>query len=142
MFPSQSRGNSHGHVMGRGTGSFSLDPGAHAFHHHHHLLFLFLIDKMDLLKKKKGCFFLDDGLFYQPDPLTRNVRELSYGICCNSASSPGKQRDKKAGFLWYHPYLGSCTVAPLASLMASFLVHGIPTFGAARITDGWPSVHT
>lgn len=58
----------------------------------------------------------------------------SHGICHNSASSPKKHQDKEAWFLWYNLYLESCMAPLVASLMASFLVHGIPMFGATIST--------
>lgn len=86
---------------------------------------------------------LEDGSFYQPDPLTRNVCELSvYGNCRHPTSSPLKHQDRKAGSLWYNLYLGSCTAAPLASLLASLLVHGIPGLGPAASAGSWASART
>lgn len=58
----------------------------------------------------------------------------SYGVRHNSASSSKKHQDKEAWFLWYNLCLESCVAPLVASLMASVLVRGTPTFGAAVST--------
>lgn len=42
-----------------------------------------------------------------------------------------KHQDKEAWFLWYNLCLESCVAPLVASLMASVLVRGTPTLGAA-----------